>query len=218
VHWTEVPTDLLRTTGRALGGSANDVHLAALGHAMATWAGEHWPALSRADVPIMVPLNLRHPGQVGLAGNQFFLSRITVPGGQAAPLRRLAGTITATTPLKSIPHRVALGRALELLPRPLLDLVTGVCTTPDQLSVVGSCFALRHPLRFRDDPVERVAPLICCPDGFPATVALFLYQDVSTACFHLDEALPAAETIPDHWRAAVNEMAAAVSVRAEPVA
>jgi benzoate-CoA ligase family protein len=210
VHWLEVPTDLFSAIGRTLGGSANDVHLAALGHAVAAWAGEHWPAADGPPLPIMVPLNLRDRDELGRPGNRFFLSRVDVPGGPSTPLQRLARTIGVTAPLKSSSHRAALRRALDALPRPLLDLVTAACTTPEHLSIVGSIFSLRHPLSFGDAPVDRITPLICCPDGFPATVALFLYEQVSIACFHIDRALPGADTIPARWRTALDEMAGAL--------
>jgi diacylglycerol O-acyltransferase / wax synthase len=218
VHWVEIPTELLRETGRALGGSANDVHLAALGHALTGWAAEHWPTADGKPVPVMVPVNMRGPAELGYPGNRFFLGRVTVPGGPAAPQRRLAGTITDTASLKSASHRAALRRAIDMLPRPLLDLVTAASATPDQLSVVGSIFSMRHRLYLGSDVVERVEPLICCPDGFPASVALFLYQQTSSVCFHLDQALPAAETIPVRWRAAVNEIAEAIGVHTEAAA
>ncbi|SDD57539.1 hypothetical protein [Actinokineospora iranica] len=209
VRWKTVPADLLRAIGAAFGASVNDVHLAALGHAVAQWAGAHWPPADGVPLPIMVPLNLRAAEERDLPGNRFFLGRVTVPGGlSTTPLRRLARTVTATAPLKAPGNRVALRRVLDALPRPALDLVTTLGAAPDRQSVVGSIFALRQPLRLGRDPVRQVDPLICCPDGFPMTVALFQYADAASVCFQVDRALPHADTIPDRWRQALTEMAA----------
>jgi hypothetical protein len=212
VHWVQIPTELLRETGHAVGGSANDVYLAALGHALTGWAAEHWPTTDGKPVPVMVPVNTRGPAELGHPGNRFLLSCVTVPGGPATPQRRLTGTITATAPLKSASRRAALRSVIDMLPRRLLDLVMASSATPGQLSVVGSSFSLRHRLCLGSDVVERVEPLMSCPDGFSASVGLFFYQETSSVCFYLDQALPAAETIPVRWRAAVDKMAEAINV------
>ncbi|MCG8919166.1 hypothetical protein L6E12_25635 [Actinokineospora sp. PR83] len=213
VRWTAVPTDLLRAIGRAFGASTNDVHLTALGAAVARWADRHWPLADGVPLPIMVPLNLRGPQDLHLPGNRFFLGRVTVPGGSSTtPLRRLAHTVRATAPLKPPGNRVALRWVLDSLPRPALDLLTGIGAAPDRQSVVGSIFALRQPLRVGRDPVHRVDPLICCPDGFPMTVALFQYGGVASVCFQVDRALPDGDAIPDLWRAALAELATALGV------
>lgn len=215
VYWLHMPTELLRNGARSLNCSVNDIHLAAMGWAIADWAAEHWAPADGQPVPIMVPINLRSRIDLGSPGNKFFLGRVNVPGGTMTPRQRLQGTMESTAPLKSAAHRAALSRALNVLPRPLLDIITAASSTPEHLSVVGSIFSMRHPLRLGSDVVERVDPLICCPDGFPATVALFLYEENSSVCFHLDAALPAVDSIPERWRSAIDQISSATSVSPE---
>ena len=166
----------------------------------------------RANLPIMVPLNHRSAAELGHPGNRFFLGRIELPGGRHCAETRLAKTLPATTPLKSPARRAALRRVVNALPPPALDLATRAATSPQHLSIVGSSFPFRHRLRLGDAVIERIAPLICCPDGFPATSGLFVYDRTSTACFHLDTALPGIASLPGRWRRAVDEMAAAHGV------
>ncbi|MFM9442529.1 hypothetical protein [Streptomyces acidiscabies] len=216
VLWADVPTGVLRTAGRTLGCSPNDIHLTALAHAVAEWAQEHWPRAAHPALPVMIPVNLRTPDEVGLPGNRFFLARVDLPGGPSSAAGRLPGTLAATAPLKSPAHRSALHRLTHRAPRPLARKFTFRAATPDRLTVVGSIFGSRHPLSFLGDPVHRVVPLICCPQGFPLTAALFLYGETSTACFQIDRALPEAHTLPERWRRAVDEITSGGSAGAGP--
>ncbi|KPI27188.1 protein of unknown function UPF0089 [Actinobacteria bacterium OK074] len=206
VVWQEVPTRLLRDTGRAYGGSANDVHLAALTHAVGRWAAEHRPAADRDPLPVMLPVNLRTPAETGLPGNRFHLARLDLPGGPMTPARRLRRTLAATEPLKDPAYRWELHRMTAQEPR-IFGQLTASSAAPDRLTAVGSIFRITGRLAYDGDPVDRVVPVICCPDGFPLTAALFLYGATSTACFQLDRSLPGAEEIPRLWRRAVDDMA-----------
>ncbi|XUL94481.1 hypothetical protein ACQ86D_17515 [Streptomyces galilaeus] len=105
-----MPTRLLRDTGRAYGGTANDVHLAAVTHAVGRWAAEHRPDADRDPLPVMLPVNLRTPAEAGLPGNRFHLARLDLPGGPMTPARRLRRTLPATEPLKDPSYRRELHR------------------------------------------------------------------------------------------------------------
>lgn len=215
VYWIDVPTALLHAIGRAAGGSSNDVYLAALAHAVTGWAAEHWPAADAATLPVMVPLNYRSAEEAGLPGNRIALGRVDLPGGRAPAAARLARTIPATASLRGTPRRAALRRILIGVPPALHNLLAQASTTPEQLSVVGSSFPFRRQLHFGQDAVHKLTPLICCPDGFPLTAAVFIYGQTSAVCFQLDKALPEIDQIPGRWRRAVDEMARALDVAAD---
>ncbi|MFJ9627751.1 wax ester/triacylglycerol synthase domain-containing protein [Streptomyces sp. NPDC101175] len=206
VLWREVPTALLRDTGRAYGATANDVHLAALAHAVGDWAGTHRPDARLDPLPVMLPVNLRTPAETGLPGNRFFLARLDLPGGPMTPARRLARTVPATAPLKAAAYRRALHRMTAQEPLAYGQLIAA-SAAPDRLTAVCSSFRIGGRLSHEGDPVDRVVPVICCPDGFPLTAALFLYGETSTVSFQLDRSLPGAEEIPGLWRRAVDDMA-----------
>ncbi|MFJ5303834.1 wax ester/triacylglycerol synthase domain-containing protein [Streptomyces sp. NPDC088350] len=206
VLWQEVPTSLLRDTGRAYGGTANDVHLAAVTHAVGRWAAEHRPDADRDPLPVMLPVNLRTPAEAGLPGNRFHLARLDLPGGPMTPTRRLRRTLPATEPLKDPSYRRELHRMTTQDPQSYGQLIAA-SAAPDRLTVVGSIFRIDTRFAYEGDPVDRVVPIICCPEGFPLTVGLFLYGGTSTASFQIDRSLPGAEEIPRLWRRAVDDMA-----------
>ncbi|MDC0770202.1 wax ester/triacylglycerol synthase domain-containing protein [Streptomyces sp. HD] len=207
ILWTEVPSRLIEETGRAYDATANDVHMAALAHAITRWAGEHHPEAASDPLPLMLPVNLRTRAETGLPGNRFFLARLDLPGGSMTAARRLGRTSAATAVLKDPAYKQTLHRITQREPKQTYHQLVARTAAPDRLTAVASIFRVRQPLAYLGDPVERVVPVICCPDGFPLTSALFLYAETSTVCFQIDRALPGAETIPLLWRRAVDDMA-----------
>ncbi|MEU6376660.1 wax ester/triacylglycerol synthase domain-containing protein [Streptomyces sp. NPDC046909] len=206
VLWQEVPTRLLKETARAYGATSNDVHLAALAHAVSRWAAEHRPDADLDVLPLMLPVNLRTPTETALPGNRFFLARLDLPGGPMTVTRRLNATLPATAPLKDPAYRGTLRHLLTQDPSQYAQLIARTAA-PESLTVVGSMYRIANHLSYDGDPVDRVIPIICCPDGFPLTVGLFLYGDTSTASFQIDHALPGAASIPRLWRRALDDMA-----------
>jgi diacylglycerol O-acyltransferase len=90
VAWNDpVPLDDVRTVGRALGASINDVLLSCVSGALRTylqWRGE---ATEACEIRAMVPVNLRPVSEpVGL-GNRFGLVPLELPVGIANPVARL---------------------------------------------------------------------------------------------------------------------------------
>ncbi|MGW2571679.1 hypothetical protein [Streptomyces sp. NPDC001537] len=205
--WQQLPTHALRETAHAYGATSNDVHMAALAHAVTEWATRHRPAAVRDTLPVMLPVNLRTPAEIGLPGNRFFLALLDLPGGPMTAVRRLHRTLPATAPLKDAAYKQTLHHITRHEPATTYQQLVATTAAPDRLTAVASMFRIRRTLHYRGDPVERVAPVICCPDGFPLTMAVFLYGDTSTACFQIDRALPHGETIPRLWQRAIDDMA-----------
>ncbi|QNP74941.1 hypothetical protein IAG44_39675 [Streptomyces roseirectus] len=206
VLWQEVPTRLLRETARAYDATSNDVHLAALTHAVVAWAAVHRPETADGSLPVMLPVNLRTPEETGLPGNRFHLARLALPGGAMTAARRLRRTVPATARLKDPVYKQTLYRITRHEPRTTYEQLIARAASPDRLTCVASIFRIRQRLAYLGDPVDRVVPIICCPDGFPLTAALFLHGDTSAVSFQIDHALPGAEEIPRLWRRAVDDM------------
>ncbi|GAB2713529.1 hypothetical protein [Kitasatospora kifunensis] len=110
--WTQAPTAWPRAAARAGGASTNDVFLTALAAAIAEWAGTSWPGAADVAIPVMVPVSLRTPEEVGVPGNRLFLTRIDLPGGTMPAGERLERTRVVTADLKSADHKAVLRLAL----------------------------------------------------------------------------------------------------------
>ncbi|WP_170290695.1 hypothetical protein [Kitasatospora atroaurantiaca] len=206
--WTQAPTAWLRAAARAGGASTNDVFLTALADAIAEWAGTAWPGAAGVAIPVMVPVSLRTPEEVGVPGNRLFLTRIDLPGGTMPPGERLERTRVVTAALKSSDHKAVLRAALTRLPRSLFQRLVALSTAPGRLTVCASYLVVRHRLHYGDAAVHRIDPIICCPPGVPMAVAVMSYEDVASACFRIDKALPHAETLPARWHQALADLRA----------
>ncbi|GAA3846689.1 hypothetical protein GCM10022403_092990 [Streptomyces coacervatus] len=206
--WAQVPSAGLRTAARVSGASTNDVYLTAVVHAITQWAEEAWPRAVDVPVPVMVPVNLRTPDEVGAPGNRLFLTRIDLPGGTMPVGRRLARTKAVTPALKSAGHKTVLRAALTRLPWRLFQRLVAASTVPGRLTVCASYVVVRQRLHYGEAAVHRIDPIICCPPGVPMAVVAVSYGDTTSACFRIDQALPDADSLPAHWRRAHADLAA----------
>ncbi len=91
VAWAEpLPLDEVKTIGRALGGSVNDVLLAAVAGALRDYLVEQSePVPADLQVRAVIPVNLRSQEKVAQLGNFFGLVFLTLPVGIANPLERV---------------------------------------------------------------------------------------------------------------------------------
>ncbi|MFI1370147.1 wax ester/triacylglycerol synthase domain-containing protein [Streptomyces griseochromogenes] len=206
--WAQVPSAALRTAARVGGASTNDVYLTAVVHAITQWAEEAWPRAADVSVPVMVPVNLRTPDETAAPGNRLFLTRIDLPGGTMPVGRRLERTRAVTPALKSAGHKAVLRAALTRLPWWLFQRLVAASTVPGRLTVCASYVVVRQRLHYGEAAVHHIAPIICCPPGVPMAAVAVSYGDTTSACFRIDQALPAADSLPAHWRQALADLAA----------
>ena len=91
VAWAEpLPLDEVKTVGKALGGSVNDVLLAAVAGALRDYLVERGdPVPAELQVRAVIPVNLRSPEKATQLGNFFGLVFLTLPVGIANPLERV---------------------------------------------------------------------------------------------------------------------------------
>ncbi|GAA2616262.1 hypothetical protein GCM10010304_82220 [Streptomyces roseoviolaceus] len=205
--WIQVPSASLRTAARVSGVSTNDVHLAALAHAITQWAKSAWPRAVGRALPLLVPVNLRTADEVAAPGNRLFLTPIDLPGGSMPVSRRLAHTRAVTTALKSAGHKSVLRAALTRLPWWLFRRLMAASTVPGRLTVCASHLVGRRHLHYGEAAVHRIDPIIICPPGVPMAVATMTYGDTTSACFRVDRALPHADSLPLLWRQALTDLA-----------
>ncbi len=91
VAWAEpLPLDEVKTIGRALGGSVNDVLLATVAGALRDYLVEQGdPVPAELQVRAVIPVNLRSQEKAAQLGNYFGLVFLTLPVGIANPLERV---------------------------------------------------------------------------------------------------------------------------------
>jgi WS/DGAT/MGAT family acyltransferase len=102
VAWSEaIELDRIKTIGRAVGGTINDVLLAALTGALHRYLVSRCDLDPELDLRAVVPVNLRRPGTEADLGNKFGLFFLSLPVGQADADSRLAAVKRRMDALKS---------------------------------------------------------------------------------------------------------------------
>jgi WS/DGAT/MGAT family acyltransferase len=89
--WSEqFPLDEVKAIGRRLGGTVNDVLLAAISGALRRYLETVGQPTDGVEINAMVPVSLRQPHEMGQLGNRFGLVILALPVGTSDPLERLA--------------------------------------------------------------------------------------------------------------------------------
>lgn len=90
VAWAEpIPLDEVKTVGKALGASVNDVLLSCVAGAMGRYLAAKGDSLDHVMVRALVPVNLRPLEKAYRLGNQFGLVFLELPIGIRNPIERL---------------------------------------------------------------------------------------------------------------------------------
>lgn len=200
LHWSRVSTDVLGSIAATFGGSRNDVYIAAIAHSLAHWLNTMSDIPDPPDLAFAVPANIRRPEEVDLPGNRTALTHIRLPATSLDPAQRIAGTIRATTPLKSPGVRAALRASVDHVPMWLARATVNTIAGRRRGPVGASHIVLRHRLAFRGDPVTAVYPVMCAPAGTPLAVLSFTYEGYATVCFRADKGFPGLDRIHHMWQ------------------
>jgi len=90
VAWAEpISLDDVKTIGRALGASVNDLLLACVAGALRDYLAEHGDPVAGVTIRALVPVNLRPMEKAWRLGNQFGLVFLDLPIGIENPIERL---------------------------------------------------------------------------------------------------------------------------------
>ena len=90
VAWADpLPLDDVKTVGRALGASINDLLLACVAGALRDYLIEHGDAVDALTIRALVPVNLRPLDKAYRLGNRFGLVFLDLPIGIETPVERL---------------------------------------------------------------------------------------------------------------------------------
>ncbi|NNF52153.1 MAG: wax ester/triacylglycerol synthase family O-acyltransferase [Gammaproteobacteria bacterium] len=151
VAWAEpLPLEEVRTIGKALGCTINDVLLASAAGALHSYLGEQGEALDGLVLRAAVPVNLRPLESAASLGNQFGLVLLDLPVGISNPLERLYKVHENMNRLKSSRQPVAtylLLGALGLGPAQLQETALNILSEKSTL-VMTNVPGPRQPLYF----------------------------------------------------------------------
>jgi len=154
VAWTEpLPLTDVKTVGKALGCSVNDVLLSCASGAIRGYLLERGDDLAGAELRAMVPVNLRSPGKAKSLGNKFGLVPLLLPVGIEHPIERvlevkrrmdeLKGGYTAVLAMAilgmaGLAPRAVQKQVLDLLARKATLVMTNVPGPQQQLYLAGA--------------------------------------------------------------------------------
>jgi diacylglycerol O-acyltransferase / wax synthase len=103
--WSEpFPLQNVKAIGRRLGGTVNDVLLAAVAGALRRYLEDRGEPTEGVEMNAMVPVNLRQEHEVGELGNRFGLVILTLPVGTRDPVERLVIMKKRMSDIKNSPE------------------------------------------------------------------------------------------------------------------
>ena len=150
VAWSEpMPLDDVKTIGKGLGCTVNDVLLACVAGAIGAYLQERGDDPTGKEIRAMVPVNLRPPEQTWQLGNRFGLAPLVLPIGIANPIDRVGAVHARMEALKGSYQPLlafAILSATGLFIKPVQDLVLGMFakkTTAVMTNVPGPAVPLK---------------------------------------------------------------------------
>ncbi len=138
--WSEpIPLEDVKTIGRAMGGTVNDVLLTAVAGALRRYLLSQGENIEGKSIRAVVPVNLRPPDAPLTLGNRFGLVFLDMPIGTDKPLERLYRLKARMDEIKSSPEAIvvfgvlnAVGMATQEIENMALEIFgakgTGVMT------------------------------------------------------------------------------------------
>ena len=139
----DLPLDEVRTIGRRLGGTVNDVLLAAVTGALRRYLYERGEPLQGAEFRATIPVDMRSPAMEGELGNHVGVYLLDLPVGIADPAVRLQELKRRMDRIKSSPEAAvtfvglrAVGRLSPRTQRYLVNLL-GIKATAVMTNVRG---------------------------------------------------------------------------------
>ncbi|MFD8686508.1 hypothetical protein [Streptomyces sp. NPDC059651] len=210
-----VPVDTLRRIGAPRGGSAHDVHLAALAGALSVWSDRSGVPLPR--VTAVLPVDARRTDEDQTWGNRCFALPLELPvriaprrteGSQdgAESLRRLDHVMTATRKLRGEAWRQAIQDLVRCMPGRPTDWYMRRVLSPRVTNAMATSMPLADQGTLGETQVTGTALLPLLVPGHLFGVGLSFFGDWAEVSFVADRALPSGELLPELWEQAVGEL------------
>ncbi|MFJ1646220.1 wax ester/triacylglycerol synthase domain-containing protein [Streptomyces sp. NPDC088258] len=210
-----VPAADLRRIGAAHGGSAHDVHLAALAGALVAWSVRSGVPLPR--VTALVPVDARRSEEEQTWGNRCFALPLELPvrsgpeGGSAPregdpPLWRLERVMARTRKLRGETWRQAIQDMVRFMPDRPTEWYLRRVISPRVTDVMATSMPLADKGSLGDTRVTGTALLPLLVPGHLFGVGLSFFDTWAEVSFVADPGLPLGETLPELWERAVAEL------------
>lgn len=127
-----IPLPDVKAVGRVMGGTVNDVLLAAVTGALRRYMQDHGEPVEGLNLRAVVPVNLRPLDEVPELGNKFGLVFLSLPVGIVDPVERLFELKWRMDDLKDSPEAVVvfgLLNAVGMAPSEIQDIVVNIFGT-----------------------------------------------------------------------------------------
>ncbi|MFD6988462.1 wax ester/triacylglycerol synthase domain-containing protein [Streptomyces sp. NPDC059943] len=210
-----VPADTLRRIAEAHGGSAHDVHLAALAGALSAWSARSGVPLPR--VKALLPVDARRPDEEQTWGNRCFALPLELPvrtapehgagsGDGDSPLWRLEHVMATTRKLRGETWRQAIQDLVRHMPDRPTEWYMRRMLSPRVTDVMATSMPVADKGSLGDGRVTGVALLPLLVPGHLFGVGLSFFGNWAETSFVADRALPLGESLPELWERAVHEL------------
>jgi WS/DGAT/MGAT family acyltransferase len=193
--WLRVDLDAAKEVKNRLGGTVNDVVLAAASGGLRSFLAGRGVDVDALDFRAQIPVNIRSDAQRGRLGNRITMLFARLPVAEPDPLRRYERVVETTRALKAS----AMGRGTELLERisdwTAKEVLAGLALlTARALAynvVVTNVPGPQFPVYLLGARMLEVYPLVPLFTGQGLGIALFSYEGSLCWGFNADwDALP----------------------------
>jgi diacylglycerol O-acyltransferase len=181
--WTRASLQDVKTIKRVFGGTVNDVVLAAISSGFRALLLDRGEQPEPHEVPSLVPVSVRAPGDEGSLGNQVSATVADLPVHIADPVERLAAVRTELDSLKAS-HEAMIGQALVALGRyslyPLVSYVVRMALSLPQREIVTVTTNVpgpREPLYWMGRRLEEIIPYVPIASTVRTGISIFSYGD-----------------------------------------
>lgn len=184
--WTRASLEDVKTIKREFGGTVNDVVLAAISSGFRALLLERGEQPKPNEVPSLVPVSVRRPGEQAGFGNQVSATVTNLPVHIADPVERLAAVRAEQDSLKAS-HEAIIGQALVTLGQYSLYPVTSwlvrkafLLPQREIVTVTTNVPGPRQPLYWMGRRLEQIIPYVPIASRVRTGISIFSYDNVIT--------------------------------------
>ena len=219
--WTRASLEDIKTIKREFGGTVNDVLLGAISGGFRALLLERGEQPQPHEVPSLVPVSVRAPGDHGGFGNEVSATITDLPVHIADPVERLA-TVRATQDQLKADHEALIGQALVTFGRysayPLTSwLVRKFFGLPQReiVTVTTNVPGPREPIYWMGRRLEEIIPYVPIASTVRTGISIFSYNGEITFGVTADyDANPDLEVLARGIEHGVSELLLAASQHA----
>jgi WS/DGAT/MGAT family acyltransferase len=223
--WTQVPLEDIKVIKREFGGTVNDVVLAAISGGLRALLLDRGEQPGPHEVPSLVPVSVRAPGDPGSFGNQVSATVTNLPVHIADPVERLLAVRAEQDSLKAS-HEAMIGQALVGLGRysvyPVTSwLVRKAFSLPQReiVTVTTNVPGPQQPLYWMGRRLEQIIPYVPIASRVRIGISIFSYDGTVTFGITADyTANPDLDVLARGIERGVSELLLAARQHAAPAA